>query len=65
MGKDFELKLIETATFHPDDSTANAAMEELRNNFDKTYFWCEDCDGLVVKEKECCLHPDFKQSLEK
>lgn len=38
------------------DNVANKAMKELRERFDKTYFWCEDCDFLVTKEKDCCLN---------
>jgi len=51
-----ESKLILLAEMHPDDKVANAAMKELREKFDTTYFWCEDCDGLVCKEKDCCLN---------
>lgn len=55
------IRLIEpvfrdVATFHPNDNFANKAMKELRNRFDETYFWCGDCDGLVCKQKECCLN---------
>ena len=32
------------------------ALKELRESFDKTYGWCMDCDGLVCKEKDCCLN---------
>jgi len=39
-----------------DDNVANKAMKELRERFDKTYGWCMDCDGLVCKEKDCCLN---------
>ena len=51
-----ELDLIRLAEMHPDDKVANAAMKDLRERFDSTYGWCMDCDGLVVKEKECCLN---------
>ena len=51
-----EQELIETAEMHEDDEVANAAMKELRERFDKTYFWCMDCDGLVCKFSECCLN---------
>jgi hypothetical protein len=37
------------------DAEASEAMKELRERFDKTYIWCEDCDYLVVKHKDCCL----------
>jgi len=51
-----ENELIQLAEQHPDDIVANKAMKELREKFDKTYFWCEDCDGLVCKEIDCCLN---------
>lgn len=43
------------------DKEANKAMNELRKKFDKTYMWCEDCDFLVVKEKDCCMNRDIKE----
>ena len=51
-----ENELISLAEQHPDDNVANKAMKELRESFDKTYGWCMDCDGLVCKEKDCCLN---------
>lgn len=51
-----EVQLIIIAEQDEDDNRANAAMKELREKFDKTYFWCNDCDGLVTKEKDCCLN---------
>lgn len=51
-----EDELIEIAQQHIDDNVANKAMKELRERFDKTYIWCQDCDGLVCKEKDCCLN---------
>ena len=51
-----ENELIALAEQHPDDNVANKAMKELRERFDKTYGWCQDCDGLVCKEKDCCLN---------
>ncbi len=51
-----ENELIDLATWHIDDAVANKAMAELRERFDSTYFWCTDCDGLVVKDKDCCLN---------
>lgn len=51
-----EIELIKLAEMHPDDSIANKAMKELRQRFDETYGWCSDCDGLVCKEKDCCLN---------
>jgi hypothetical protein len=50
-----ENKLIQIAEMHPDDKVANKAMKELRERFDPTYMWCMDCDGLVVKERLCCM----------
>lgn len=54
--KSLEAKLIQLATYHPDDEIANKAMLELRTLFDETYIWCDDCDGLVCKIKDCCLN---------
>lgn len=52
--KEFDLKRI--AQEDPDDNKANKAMKELKKNFDSSYKWCEDCDGMVCTEKECCLN---------
>ena len=51
-----EDELINIAQADQDDEIANAAMKELRERFDSTYIWCMDCDGLVCKEKDCCLN---------
>jgi hypothetical protein len=51
-----EEELIFIAQQDTDDAMANDAMRELRERFDKTYIWCADCDGLVCKEKDCCLN---------
>lgn len=32
------------------------SMEILKEKYDKTYHWCEDCDGLVCKLKDCCYN---------
>lgn len=48
--------LISIAQHHPDDNEANKAMKELKAKFDPTYMFCLDCDGLVTKEKDCCLN---------
>ena len=53
MNKD---ELIRLAEAHIDYSVANKAMKELRDRFDKTYIWCLDCDGQVVKENDCCIN---------
>ena len=47
--------LIFLAMAHKVDEIANYAMTKLRERYDKTYFWCEDCDGVVLKKTECCL----------
>ena len=57
-----EIELIQLAQEHPNDSVANKEMKELRERFDKTYGWCEDCDGLVCKEKDCCMNLTFEQN---
>jgi len=51
-----EIELIKLAERHPEDDIANAAMNELRIRFGRTYGWCNDCDGLVCKESECCFN---------
>ena len=51
-----ENELIRLAEQHPNDEVANKAMKKLRTKFDKTYGWCNDCDRLVCKEKDCCLN---------
>jgi len=50
-----EYDLCKIAQTDESDDKASEAMRELRKRFDSTYFWCEDCDGLVTTEKECCL----------
>jgi len=57
--------LIVIAQHEPDDVLANIAMKELREKYDPTYMWCEDCDGVVCKEKDCCLNqPDTGEDLD-
>lgn len=51
-----ENELMQLAQDHPDNEITELAMAKLRDRFDKTYIWCVDCDGLVVKEKDCCLN---------
>ena len=51
-----EVTLIDAAQNSEDESEANEAMRLLREKFDPTYGWCEDCDGLVCKEKDCCMN---------
>ncbi len=51
-----EEELVVIAQMSIDDNAANYAMKMLREDYDKTYSWCDDCDGLVVKAKDCCLN---------
>lgn len=43
-----------------DDDHANKAMKILRKYFDSDYGFCLDCDGLVIKEKDCCTNQKFE-----
>lgn len=57
----FMLKVIENhlrffAEQHPCDKISSISMQILRDDFDPTYFWCNECDGLVCREKDCCLN---------
>lgn len=56
-----EIELIEIAERHLIDKKANFAMKILREEYDKTYGWCEDCDGLVITEKNCCLNRNLNE----
>lgn len=51
-----ERRLVVIAESHPSAATATKAMIELREVYDPTYLWCDDCDGLVVKERDCCMN---------
>ena len=51
-----ERELCDIAERDPDDEKANEAMKTLREKYDKTYFWCDDCDGLVTTEADCCMN---------
>ncbi len=51
-----ETKLVDIATFHSEDVIANKAMRILKEKYDSTYFFCNDCDGLATKQKDCCLN---------
>jgi hypothetical protein len=51
-----EDQLVYIAEQCTDDVRADMAMVVLREKFDKTYFWCSDCDFLVTKHSECCLN---------
>jgi hypothetical protein len=48
--------LIAIATFSEHEDVALAAMKRLQGEFDPTYVWCNECDGLVVREMDCCLN---------
>lgn len=52
---EIERLIVSIAQGHSDDKYANNAMKQLKERFDKTYMFCVDCDGLVTKEKDCCL----------
>lgn len=56
-----EMQLIQLAEMQNDDSIANSAMKELKQRYASDYKWCQDCDGRVVKEKECCLNTISKE----
>ena len=50
-----ESELISIAQCHESDDEANKAMGILRSVFDPSYIWCQGCDGLVIKKKNCCM----------
>jgi hypothetical protein len=52
---DEEKALAFLAENHPSENLAFDCMWELRDKYDQSYMWCEDCDGRVVKKKDCCL----------
>lgn len=58
-----ENKLVYLAEQSSSNRVAKKAMAELKKRFDSTYFWCNDCDGLVVKEKDCCLNRELIEKL--
>lgn len=51
-----QITLINIAETCPDDKIANEAMKILREEYDPTYMWCVECDGVVCKEKDCCIN---------
>lgn len=53
---DLEKYLMMLSEVHLSQDVAKRSMALLRELFDKTYGWCEDCDGVVCKEKDCCLN---------
>jgi hypothetical protein len=57
-----EERLIYIAEQHPEDSVANEAMKQLKENYDPNYFWCWECDGLVTTKEKCCLTLIEKQN---
>lgn len=54
--------LVGIATFHFEDDVANAAIKLLRENYDSSYFFCVDCDGLATSYKNCCLNRNLECS---
>lgn len=58
-----EDELIMVAEQHPSEDRAEEAMRLLRKKFDPTYGWCEDCDGLVCTERDCCLYRTLPTTL--
>jgi hypothetical protein len=46
------IRIAETGT----DFESELAMYLLRKNYDSTYGWCNDCDFLVCKKRDCCLN---------
>lgn len=51
-----EGELISVAMFSDFEDVAETAMKRLQSEFDPTYVWCNGCDGLVVRERDCCLN---------
>lgn len=51
-----EEQLVYTAERDSSESRANQAMKLLRFKHHHSYIWCWDCDGLVIKQSECCLN---------
>jgi hypothetical protein len=51
-----EQELIKIAEKGESDLKAKMAMYLLRENYDSTYGWCNDCDFLVCKKRDCCLN---------
>lgn len=60
-----ELELIEIAQYSFSNEEAEAAMTSLREEFDPTYHWCWECDGVVTTVKDCCLTDLNKERAEK
>ncbi len=48
-----ENDLIIIAQWSESDELAKLAMKKLKEEYDDTYFYCEDC-GEVCKLKDCC-----------
>lgn len=51
-----EEQLVYTAERDSSETRANQAMALLRQRHHSSYGWCWDCDGLVIREKDCCLN---------
>lgn len=49
-----ENDLIIIAQWSESDELAKLAMKKLKEDYDDTYFYCDDCDGEVCKLKDCC-----------
>lgn len=47
--------LINKAMWAESEEEASEAMRQLREEFDPTYHWCEDYDGLVMTLHECTM----------
>lgn len=63
-----EDELINEAMWAESEEEASEAMRQLREEFDPTYHWCEDYDGLVMTLQECSAslkEYDFNESTEK
>lgn len=52
------------AEMHSSDKIASRAMKVLRQRYDKTYGWCEDCDGVVCIKRDCCINRIEKEGVQ-
>ena len=59
-----EKALILIAQYSKDDDQANKAMAELIEKHNSSYKFCNDCDGLVVTEAECCMNRKVDESID-
>jgi len=51
-----EQDLRNIAQWHESEDIGNRATAVLRGRYNGSYFFCNDCDGLLVTESECCLN---------